>query len=129
MRDVALFVEDYTHRQVIGALVNRVAHNCGIQLRLDWRNARHGYGAVVQELSVYLRDFKRQAGPLPDLIIVGPRSRRNRTLTPEAWSSAWLGRRQGIEIEAKRLRPSALLLNAGHSRLGRGPLFCFAIAG
>jgi hypothetical protein len=71
MPDVALFVEDYAHRQVIGALVNRVAHNCGIQIRLDWRNARHGYGAVVQELSVYLRDFKRQAGPLPDLIIVG----------------------------------------------------------
>jgi len=70
MPDVALFVEDYAHQQIIGALVNRVARDCRIEVRLHWRNARHGYGAVIQELSDYLRDLKRQSGPLPDLIIV-----------------------------------------------------------
>lgn len=70
MPEVALFVEDYAHRQIIGALVNRLAQDCGVEVRLDWRNARHGYGAVAHELSDYLRDLKRQGGPLPDLIIV-----------------------------------------------------------
>ena len=70
MPEVALFVEDYAHQQIIGALVNRVARDCGVEVRLHWRNARHGYGAVIQELSDYLHDLKRQSGPLPDLIIV-----------------------------------------------------------
>jgi len=70
MPEAALFVEDYAHREIIGALVYRVARDCGIEIRLDWRNARHGYGAVAHELSDYLRDLKRQGGPLPDLIIV-----------------------------------------------------------
>ena len=70
MPEVALFVEDYAHQQIIGALVNPIARDCGIEVRLNWRNARHGYGAVIQELSDYLRDLKRQSGPLPELIIV-----------------------------------------------------------
>ena len=70
MREVALFVEDFAHQQIIGALVNRVAREASIGVRLDWRNARHGHGAVVRELGDYLRDLKRQAGPAPDLIII-----------------------------------------------------------
>jgi hypothetical protein len=70
MREVALFVEDFAHQQIIGALVYRVAQEFGIEIRLDWRNARHGHGAVVRELGDYLRDLKRQAGPPPDLIII-----------------------------------------------------------
>lgn len=70
MREVALFVEDNGHRQIIGALVERTAADSGIELRLDWRNARHGHGAVARELSEYLRDLRLQGGHLPDLIIV-----------------------------------------------------------
>jgi hypothetical protein len=70
MPEVALFVEDFGHQQIIGALVNRLAQDCGIEVRLDFRNARHGHSAVTRELSDYLRDLRRQGGPLPDLIIV-----------------------------------------------------------
>jgi hypothetical protein len=70
MAEIALFVEDFAHRQIIGALVNRLAQDCSIVVRLDWRNARHGHGKVAQELGDYLRDLRRQGGPLPDLIIV-----------------------------------------------------------
>ena len=33
MREVALFVEDYAHVQVIGALVERIADECNIRVR------------------------------------------------------------------------------------------------
>jgi hypothetical protein len=70
MLEVALFVEDFAHQQIIGALVNRLARDCGVVVRLDWRNARHGHGAVAHELSDYLRDLRRQGGLSPGLIIV-----------------------------------------------------------
>lgn len=70
MREVALFVEDYAHQQVIGALARRMAQDHGIDARLDWRNARHGHGAVAREFKEYLRDLQRQGAPEPDVIIV-----------------------------------------------------------
>ena len=70
MREVALFVEDYAHVQVIGALVERIADECNIRVRLDWRNAVRGHGEVVAQLKNYLRDLRLQGGPWPDLIIV-----------------------------------------------------------
>ena len=70
MREIALFVEDYAHRQVIGALVQRIAEECEIAIQLDWRNAVRGHGKVIAELNDYMRDLKRQGGPWPDLIVV-----------------------------------------------------------
>jgi hypothetical protein len=70
MLDVALFVEDFAHQQIIGALVHRLARDHGVEIRLDWRNARHGHGRVAQELADYLRDLSCQGGPFPDLIVV-----------------------------------------------------------
>lgn len=70
MRDIALFVEDSGHQQIIGALVRRLARDAGIEVRLDWRSVRHGHGRVAHELKEYLRDLKGQGGRLPDLIIV-----------------------------------------------------------
>ena len=43
MREIALFVEDYAHQQVIGALVQRLAREHGIAVRLDWRSSVRGY--------------------------------------------------------------------------------------
>jgi hypothetical protein len=68
-RKIAAFVEDFAHRQVIGALIDRIAAELGIEVHLDWRNARRGYGMVVRELKEYLRDLGRQ-GDLPDLVVV-----------------------------------------------------------
>ena len=70
MHEIALFVEDSAHQQVIGALVQRLAREYGIDVRLDWRSAVRGHGRVVQELRNYLRDLTNQRDHLPDLIIV-----------------------------------------------------------
>ena len=68
-RVVALFVEDYAHQAIIGALVQRLADEYGIWVRLDWRNAIRGDGQVVKEFKTYLRDLRRQ-GDRPDVIVV-----------------------------------------------------------
>ena len=70
MHEIALFVEDFAHRQVIGALVQRIADDFNLDVRLDWRNATRGYGQVVREFNIYLRAIDRQGHPPPHLIIV-----------------------------------------------------------
>lgn len=65
-----LFVEDYAHRQVIGALVERIAEDSHIGVRLDWRNAVGGHGKVVAELEDYMRNLLAQGGPFSDLVVV-----------------------------------------------------------
>ena len=70
MREIALFVEDYAHRQVVGALTKRLADERGVAVDLDWRNAVGGHGAVVREFNRYLRDLGQQGGRQPDLIVV-----------------------------------------------------------
>ena len=92
MYEVALFVEDFAHQQVIGALVCRIARECEIQIRLDWRNAVGGHGRVDSELNDFLRDLERQGSGRPDLIVVATDSNckglneRERELTREAIS-------------------------------------------
>ena len=70
MHEIALFVEDYAHQQVIGALVQKVADQHGVNVQLRWRSAVRGHGRVVHELTDYLRDMRRQGAPWPDLIVV-----------------------------------------------------------
>lgn len=69
MPEIALFGEDYAHRQIVGALVQRTADDFAISVHLDWRSAVRGHGRVIQELGFYLRDLTNQGGPYPDLII------------------------------------------------------------
>lgn len=70
MREIALFVEDFAHQQIIGPLVERIAREQGVAVRLDWRSAVRGHGRVVRELGNYLRDVDRQGEPKPHLIVV-----------------------------------------------------------
>lgn len=70
MAEIALFVEDDAHRQIIGPLVNRIAEEHAARIRLNWRSAVRGHGKVVQELRAYLRDLVRQGAPWPDVIVV-----------------------------------------------------------
>ncbi|AOV18746.1 hypothetical protein BJI67_16010 (plasmid) [Acidihalobacter aeolianus] len=69
MRRIALFVEDYAHKQFLGALLQRLAEDSGVKISLDWRNARRGHGAVVREFRQYLHDLQREGGRQPDLIV------------------------------------------------------------
>lgn len=71
MREVALFVEDDAHRQIIGPLVKRIAEEQRVAIRLHWRTAVRGHGRVVQELRDYLRDLERMGATVfPHLIII-----------------------------------------------------------
>lgn len=70
MRQIALFVEDHAHRQVIGTLVQRIAGEVGVAIHLDWRNSVGGYAKVVGKLKDYMNDLKRQGSPGPDLLVV-----------------------------------------------------------
>ena len=70
MREIALFVEDYAHQQIIGALVRRISVEYNTAIRLDWRVAVGGHGKVITELNDYMRDLKQQGSPWPDLIVV-----------------------------------------------------------
>lgn len=70
MREIALFVEDHAHQQVIGALLNRIAKEFSIEIKLQWRNAIGGQARVNIELDDYLSDLTRQGSPWPDLLIV-----------------------------------------------------------
>lgn len=60
-RTITLFVEDFAHQQVIGPLVLRLAAEHGAAVRLDWRSAVRGHGAVVRELGGYLRNLSHGA--------------------------------------------------------------------
>ena len=70
VHEVAMFVEDYAHRQVVGTLVKRLARERGIEVRLEWHSAVRGYGRVVKAFRRYLRDLALQPGNRPDLIVV-----------------------------------------------------------
>jgi hypothetical protein len=66
---VAAFGEDFAHKEVVGALIERLADGVGVAVEIDWRSARGGHGRVVAELREYLRDLRRSAY-LPDLVLI-----------------------------------------------------------
>jgi hypothetical protein len=70
MREVALFVEDFAHQSFLAALLQRLATEYGVAIRLYWRNTRRGHGAVVNELKQFLRDLQMERDGFPDLVIV-----------------------------------------------------------
>jgi hypothetical protein len=70
MREIALFVEDHAHYEFLKALIERLAREHGLVIRLDWRNVRRGHNAVIQELKQFLRDLMRGRSGYPDLIVV-----------------------------------------------------------
>ncbi len=70
MRNVALFVEDFAHQQVIDAILERLAAEYSLELDLQWRSAVRGFGRVVDEFKRYVHDLETQVETTPDLIIV-----------------------------------------------------------
>lgn len=71
MRKIAFFVEDYAHQEFLKAMVQRLAGQYNVAVRIDWRNARRGHGAVVSELKQFLRDLQLGRNTQPDLLVVG----------------------------------------------------------
>lgn len=70
MREIALFVEDHAHQAFLAALLVRFANEYHVNIRPDWRNARRGHGAVINELKQFLRDLHAGRGSFPDLVVV-----------------------------------------------------------
>lgn len=70
MREIALFVEDFAHKEFLAGLLHRLSDEYNVAIRLDWRNVRRGHGAVLYELKQFLRDLQRKRAALPDLVIV-----------------------------------------------------------
>jgi hypothetical protein len=68
-KQIAAFGEDFAHKEIVGALIDRLSVDEGIAVRVDWRNARGGHGRVVTELQEYLRDLRRSGGA-PDLVVI-----------------------------------------------------------
>ncbi len=70
MRNIVLFTEDYGHEEFLKALVERLSRENNVPVKITPRNARGGYGKVVTELQIFLRDLEHAREDLPDLLIV-----------------------------------------------------------
>jgi hypothetical protein len=70
MRKIVLFVEDYGHEEFIEALVNRLARDAGVAVKIIGRSVRGGYGKAVTEFKRFLDELERGKEALPDLLIV-----------------------------------------------------------
>jgi hypothetical protein len=70
MRDVWLFVEDYSHAIVLKTLLARLGEVFGVSVVARELSARGGYGRVESEFEQFVRELKRSRQPVPDLVIV-----------------------------------------------------------
>lgn len=70
MRSILLFVEDYGHEELITALIERLAREEGIPVKIIRRSVRGGHGKVITEFRTFLRYLEREKEGLPDLLIV-----------------------------------------------------------
>lgn len=70
MRNISLFVEDSGHEAFLKALVQRLADQYEIAVKIRDYSVRGGHGKVFTELKQYRRDLRHSQEALPDLIIV-----------------------------------------------------------
>ncbi len=70
MRRIVLFAEDYGHEAFITALVQRLAHEYGIDVEVIKRSATGGHGKVISEFRSFLRDLSYNVYDIPDLLII-----------------------------------------------------------
>jgi hypothetical protein len=71
MLKVVLCVEDFGHEAFLTALIERLAEEYRLSVKVIARSVRGGKGKTLSELRRYIRDLTRNLEPLPDLIIVG----------------------------------------------------------
>jgi hypothetical protein len=69
-KSIVAFVEDFAHRETLGALIDRVAVEVGTAASVEWRSAQRGHGRVAEEFRRFLRDLRRQ-GEWPSIVVVG----------------------------------------------------------
>jgi len=86
MPRVIVFAEDAAHEVFVGPLVRRIANEHQTSIEVSFRSSSGGFGRVLKELRVYVRDLRRGLEALPDLLIAcvdgnckGYTERRNET--------------------------------------------------
>jgi len=70
MREIILFGEDYGHEAVLVPLINRLADDRRVAVRVATRSCRHGHGRAITEMQTFLREVVAGLSPMPDLIVV-----------------------------------------------------------
>lgn len=70
MHRIILFVEDYGHEEFITSLIERLAHEQGISVKIIRRSVRGGHGKVLTEFKKFLCYLKKEREELPDLLII-----------------------------------------------------------
>lgn len=85
MIEIALFVEDYGHETLLQSLLNRLATDHAVAVKIIPRSTRGGHGRVEREFKLFVRDLLAANRRLPDLIVAatdanceGYRSRKKR---------------------------------------------------
>jgi hypothetical protein len=71
MIEVVLFAEDLGHEVFLKALLERLARERAIAVRIRVRSATGGYGRALQQLREFVRDVERDRERRPDLLLVG----------------------------------------------------------
>ena len=61
MHKIAMFLEDRAHREVVSAIVRKIASEQNTEVDLDPRNSTGGFPKVVGELEIYFRDLRLSA--------------------------------------------------------------------
>jgi len=107
---VLIFGEDSGHEKVVDAIVRRVAHDVGVDLRVDTRSARGGFGRAMASYCEFIANLRAYVEPLPTLIVaaldanrIGLQARREEILAaageyadlvvpavPEPYVERWL---------------------------------------
>ena len=67
---IGLFMEDIAHERFITSLVQRIASEIGMNVRLDVRNASGGIPRMLGELRRFLRDHTNIESALFDILII-----------------------------------------------------------
>ncbi len=71
MPKVILFCEDNAHEAVLPSVLRHLAASAEINLVIDVRSSTGGAGRVVHELKRFIKQFKLNREPLPDLLVIG----------------------------------------------------------
>lgn len=70
MPDVLVFGEDYGHEVVLRTLLDRMAAESHVSLKVQVRSAIRGHGHMLKELKAFLNELQRGQAGLPDLFVV-----------------------------------------------------------
>jgi Domain of unknown function (DUF4276) len=70
MADLLLFAEDDAQEKFVGALIQRLAGELQLTVRLRVRSSRGGFGMVLQELGRFSLVCERRAEASPDVVVV-----------------------------------------------------------